>query len=108
MTTNIPGQRGTRLKTVTACAAAAWALTFGPAFAEDKIIVGLITKTNTNPFLVKMKEGGGGESAAGAYGALKAAGKEKDLIIVSVDGGCPGVRNVAAGVIGATAQHTRC
>jgi fructose transport system substrate-binding protein len=42
-------------------------------------------------------------SAAGAYGALKAAGK--DSIIVSVDGGCPGVKNVAAGVIGATAQQ---
>ena len=37
--------------------------------------------------------------------ALKAAGKDKDAIIVSVDGGCPGVKNVAAGVIGATAQQ---
>ena len=27
------------------------------AFAADKIIVGLITKTNTNPFFAKMKEG---------------------------------------------------
>ena len=44
-------------------------------------------------------------SAAGAYGALKAAGKDKDALIVSVDGGCPGVKNVAAGVIGATAQQ---
>src|SRR5947209_8630632 len=42
-------------------------------------------------------------AAAGAYGALKAAGK--DALIVSVDGGCPGVKNVAAGVIGATAQQ---
>ena len=44
-------------------------------------------------------------SAAGAYGALKAAGKAKDAIIVSVDGGCPGVKNVAAGIIGATSQQ---
>jgi fructose transport system substrate-binding protein len=44
-------------------------------------------------------------SAAGAYAALKAAGKDKGAIVVSVDGGCPGVRNVAAGVIGATAQQ---
>jgi fructose transport system substrate-binding protein len=44
-------------------------------------------------------------TAAGAYAALKAAGKDKDAIIVSVDGGCPGVKNVAAGVIGATAQQ---
>ena len=44
-------------------------------------------------------------TAAGAYAALKAAGKDKDTIIVSVDGGCPGVKNVAEGVIGATAQQ---
>ena len=29
-------------------------------------------------------------SAAGAYEALKAVGKEKDVLVVSVDGGCPG------------------
>jgi fructose transport system substrate-binding protein len=289
MTTDIRRRRATHLKTAAACAVAAWAVAFGPAFADDKIIVGLITKTNTNPFFAKMKEGaeakakdlgvdfrgfagkydrdntgqvdaierlvnagakaimitpsdskaivpsveqarkagilvialdtpldppsaadatfatdntkageligqwaaktlgdkakdahvayidalvdqpsvdrardfgfskgfgiensnwkqnghetdkrvvghqwgGGAEaksragmetllqkdpninvvytinepSAAGAYGALKAAGKDKDAIIVSVDGGCPGVKNVAAGVIGATAQQ---
>ncbi len=44
-------------------------------------------------------------AAAGAYQALKAAGKEKDVLIVSVDGGCAGVRNVAAGVIAATSQQ---
>ena len=44
-------------------------------------------------------------AAAGAYQALKAAGKEKDVIIVSVDGGCAGVRNVQAGVIAATSQQ---
>jgi len=44
-------------------------------------------------------------AAAGAYKALKAAGKEKDVVIVSVDGGCEGVRNVGAGVIAATAQQ---
>jgi fructose transport system substrate-binding protein len=44
-------------------------------------------------------------SAAGAYEALKAAGNEKDVLVVSVDGGCPGVKNVAAGVIGATSQQ---
>ena len=31
-------------------------------------------------------------AAAGAYQALKAAGKEKDVMIVSVDGGCAGVQ----------------
>jgi fructose transport system substrate-binding protein len=44
-------------------------------------------------------------AAAGAYEALKSAGKENDVLIVSVDGGCPGVNNVAAGVIGATSMQ---
>ena len=44
-------------------------------------------------------------AAAGAYEALKAFGKEKDVLIVSVDGGCPGVQNVADGVIGATSMQ---
>jgi fructose transport system substrate-binding protein len=44
-------------------------------------------------------------AAAGAYQALKAAGKDKDVTIVSVDGGCPGVNNVKAGIIGATSQQ---
>ena len=44
-------------------------------------------------------------AAAGAYAALKAAGKEKDVTIVSVDGGCPGVATVKAGQIGATSQQ---
>src|SRR5688572_5790551 len=44
-------------------------------------------------------------AAAGAYEAIKAAGKEKDVTVVSVDGGCPGVENVKKGVIGATSQQ---
>jgi fructose transport system substrate-binding protein len=44
-------------------------------------------------------------AAAGAYQALKAAGKEKGVLIVSVDGGCPGVKNVKDGVIGATSMQ---
>lgn len=44
-------------------------------------------------------------AAAGAYEALKAAGVEGQVLIVSVDGGCPGVRNVAEGVIGATSMQ---
>ncbi len=44
-------------------------------------------------------------AAAGAFKALKAAGKEKDVVIVSVDGGCEGVKNVGAGVIAATSQQ---
>ncbi|MEN9432585.1 MAG: hypothetical protein RLZZ422_174 [Pseudomonadota bacterium] len=44
-------------------------------------------------------------AAAGAYEGLKAVGKEKEVLIVSVDGGCPGVANVKAGVIGATSMQ---
>ncbi|MGB3338748.1 MAG: substrate-binding domain-containing protein, partial [Devosia sp.] len=44
-------------------------------------------------------------SAAGAYEALKSIGREGDVLIVSVDGGCPGVANIKDGVIGATSQQ---
>jgi fructose transport system substrate-binding protein len=45
-------------------------------------------------------------SAAGAWNALKRAGKTQAAVtIVSVDGGCAGVRNVRAGIIDATSQQ---
>ena len=44
-------------------------------------------------------------AAAGGYAALKAAGKEKGVLSVAIDGGCPGVKNVAAGTLGATSQQ---
>ena len=44
-------------------------------------------------------------AAAGAYNALKAAGKEKNVLIVSVDGGCAGIADVGKGVIAATSQQ---
>ncbi len=45
-------------------------------------------------------------SAAGAWTALKNAGKKPSgVTIVSVDGGCAGVRNVKAGIIDATSQQ---
>jgi fructose transport system substrate-binding protein len=45
-------------------------------------------------------------AAAGAYTALKAAGKEKDVLVVSVDGGCsPGLTGVQEGWIAATSQQ---
>ena len=43
--------------------------------------------------------------SAGAYQAIKSAGKTKDVVIVSIDGGCPGVDNVSKGVIGATSMQ---
>ena len=44
-------------------------------------------------------------AALGAYNALKAAGKEKGVMIVSVDGGCTGVKAVQSGQIAATSQQ---
>ncbi len=45
-------------------------------------------------------------AAAGAYQALQSAGKaDGSVLIVSIDGGCPGVENVKSGVIGATSQQ---
>ncbi|WP_030441028.1 sugar ABC transporter substrate-binding protein [Actinoplanes subtropicus] len=44
-------------------------------------------------------------AAAGAYQAIKNAGKTKDITIVSIDGGCPGVDNVSKGIIGATSMQ---
>jgi fructose transport system substrate-binding protein len=43
-------------------------------------------------------------AAAGAYNALKKAGKT-GVVIVSVDGGCQGIKDVGAGVIAATSQQ---
>jgi fructose transport system substrate-binding protein len=44
-------------------------------------------------------------AALGAHNALKKAGKDKGVVIVSVDGGCAGVANVGAGIIAATSQQ---
>ncbi|MGB0848762.1 MAG: sugar ABC transporter substrate-binding protein [Thiolinea sp.] len=44
-------------------------------------------------------------AAAGAYEALKAVDRQDDVLIVSVDGGCPGVANIKDGIIGATSQQ---
>jgi fructose transport system substrate-binding protein len=44
-------------------------------------------------------------AAAGAHRALAAAGRERDVIVVSVDGACRGVRDVREGRLSATAQQ---
>jgi fructose transport system substrate-binding protein len=44
-------------------------------------------------------------AAAGAFNALKKAGKEKGVLILSVDGGCQGIKDAAAGMITATSQQ---
>ena len=49
----------------------------------------------------------GEPAAAGAFNALRKSGKEKGVTIVSIDGGCEGVRNVASGMIAATFLNDR-
>jgi fructose transport system substrate-binding protein len=44
-------------------------------------------------------------AAAGAYEALNAFGFAEQALIVSIDGGCPGVQNVRDGIIGATSMQ---
>ena len=44
-------------------------------------------------------------AARGVYTALKAAGRENDVLVVSVDGGCTGIEALVAGEIAATSQQ---
>ena len=44
-------------------------------------------------------------AAAGAYAALRALGVADNVLIVTIDGSCSGVRSVAAGEFGATAMQ---
>lgn len=44
-------------------------------------------------------------AAMGAYTAIKAKGREKDVMIVAIDGGCTGVQAVKDGKIAATSQQ---
>jgi fructose transport system substrate-binding protein len=44
-------------------------------------------------------------AAAGGYAAIKAASKESQILIGSIDGSCTGVNNVKSGVIGATVMQ---
>jgi fructose transport system substrate-binding protein len=72
--------------------------------AEDKgrtAMENLLSKDSSINLVYTINE----PAAVGAYKALEAAGKAKDVTIVSVDGGCPGVAAVKAGQIGATSQQ---
>jgi fructose transport system substrate-binding protein len=44
-------------------------------------------------------------AAAGAFNALRKAGKDKGVVIVGIDGGCDGIRDVGNGTIAATSQQ---
>ncbi|MFM2405416.1 MAG: hypothetical protein RL223_3296, partial [Pseudomonadota bacterium] len=56
--------------------ASALTLALGSAFAADAPVIGLITKTDTNPFFVKMKEGATEEAKAKGAKLMTAAGKK--------------------------------
>jgi fructose transport system substrate-binding protein len=66
-----------------------------------KAMENLLQKDNTINVIHTINE----PAAVGAYQALKAVGLEGQVLIVSVDGGCPGVKSVEEGVIGATSQQ---
>ena len=59
---------------LTFVAAAALAFT-ASAFAQNQPVIGLITKTETNPFFVKMKEGAAEAAKAKGAKLLTGAGK---------------------------------
>ena len=56
-------------------AAAAFVLASGMALAQDPVIVGLITKTETNPFFVKMREGAQAKAATDNFRAGELIGQ---------------------------------
>jgi fructose transport system substrate-binding protein len=76
-------------------------ITGGAADGGRKAMETLLQKDSTINLVYTINE----PSAEGAYEAIKAAGKEADVTIVSIDGGCPGVESVKAGRIGATSQQ---
>jgi fructose transport system substrate-binding protein len=44
-------------------------------------------------------------AAEGGYAAIKSAGKQKDVVVTSIDGGCLGVKYVQRGEIAATVMQ---
>ncbi|WP_337268315.1 substrate-binding domain-containing protein [Oryzifoliimicrobium ureilyticus] len=72
--------------------------------AQDKAQIGmenLLSKNGDINAVYTINE----PAAAGAYAALKSFGKEGDVMLTSIDGGCAGVRDVKAGKIAATVMQ---
>ena len=76
-------------------------VTFGSEEGGRKAMENLLQKDPGISLVYTINE----PAAAGAYEALRSVGRDTDVVIVSVDGGCPGVRNVKDGVIGATSMQ---
>ena len=70
---------GLKLLKATLAGAVVLASMAGAALAQDKTVVGLITKTETNPFFVKMREGATAKAAELGIELITAAGKFEAL-----------------------------
>ena len=76
-------------------------VTQGATEGGRKAMENILQKADQINFVYAINE----PAADGGYAALKAAGKEKGVLVVAVDGGCPGVKRVKDGIIGATSQQ---
>jgi fructose transport system substrate-binding protein len=76
-------------------------VTQGATDGGRKAMENILQKTDQINLVYAINE----PSAYGGYAALKAAGKDKGVTIVAVDGGCQGVKWVKEGIIGATSQQ---
>jgi fructose transport system substrate-binding protein len=76
-------------------------VTQGSTEGGRKAMENILQKTDHIDLVYAINE----PAAYGGYAALKAAGKEKGVTIVAVDGGCQGVKWVKDGIIGATSQQ---
>jgi fructose transport system substrate-binding protein len=76
-------------------------VTAGSTEGGRKAMENILQKTDHIDLVYAINE----PAAYGGYAALKAAGKEKGVMFVAVDGGCQGVKWVKDGILGATAQQ---
>ncbi|MGH1543656.1 MAG: substrate-binding domain-containing protein [Arenicella sp.] len=77
------------------------ALTYGSEEGGREAMETLLKKSSDINLVYTINE----PAAAGAYDTLKRYGKERGVLVVSVDGGCQGIRNVSNKVIGATSMQ---
>ena len=75
--------------------------TFGDAARAQTVMENCLQRAPDATVVYTINE----PAAAGAHRALVAAGKAAGVVLVSVDGSCRGVRDVAAGALAATAQQ---
>lgn len=76
-------------------------VTAGATEGGRKAMENILQKTDKVDLVYAINE----PAAYGGYAALKAAGKEKGVTFVGVDGGCQGVKWVKEGILGATSQQ---